>query len=335
MYPALFPLLEPKSWLGYLKQLGAPTREDLALAASLMQRGFIPVLHGCDIGHYLGISPRLVGHMARAPQKYYRPFNIPKKNGSTRRIDAPRVFLKTVQRYLLDCILQQVMLHKAAVGFRPKMNCSTGAERHVGRPYLWNIDLKDFFPTVTFKQVQAVFAQIGYQNETAFFLARLCCLDDRLPQGAPTSPALANIIFTPVDRKLHALAKTAGLVYSRYADDLSFSRKRLIPEGFRREIFSIIAEHGFKVNRSKSRLMGPRARREVTGLTVNQTVSVQRKRRRELRAYFHRISLDPESFSSQKPKALGCAAWIFGHHQSEGRAYLEIAHSIPDAEPSS
>lgn len=81
--------------------------------------------------------------------------------------------------------------------------------------------------------------------------------------------------------------------------------------------------------------MGPRARREVTGLTVNKSVSVQRKRRRELRAYFHQIGLNPADFSNQKQKALGYAAWIFGHHKSEGRAYLENAHSIPDAEPSS
>lgn len=335
MYPVLFPFLEPSSWLGYLKQLGSPAHDDLALAQSLMERRFIPILHGSDIGHYLGISPRLVGHMAKAPHKYYRPFNIPKKKGGTRRIDAPRIFLKTVQRYLLDCILHQVPLHEAVVGFRPKLNCSTGALRHVGRPYLWNIDLKDFFPTVKLKQVQAVFAQIGYASETAFLLARLCCLDGRLPQGAPTSPALANIVFTPADRKLDALAQAAGLVYSRYADDLSFSGVLLIPEAFRREVFSVITAHGFKVNQTKSRLMGPRARREVTGLTVNKSVSVQRKRRRELRAFFHQIRLNPGNFSNQKQKALGYAAWIFGHHEAEGRAYLEIAHSIPDPEPNS
>lgn len=335
MYPALFPLLNRESWLGYLGKLGVQTADDLAHAESLLNRGIIPVLHGSDLGHYLGISPRLVGHMAKFPKTYYRTFNIPKKNGKLREITAPRVFLKTVQRYLLDCILQQIPLHPAAVGFRPKMNCAVGAHRHVGRPYLWNIDLKDFFPSIKFPRANQAFTQAGYRPEVASFLAQLCCLNGSLPQGAPTSPALANIVFTPVDEQIDIFAKKTGLIYSRYADDLSFSSQALISKDFRTKVFAIVESHSFRVNHAKSRLMGPRARREVTGLTVNQIVSVPRKRRRELRAYFHQITQKPDDYSPVKNKALGYASWIFDHHESEGRRYLEIAHSIPEPEADS
>jgi retron-type reverse transcriptase len=270
--------------------------------------------------------------MAKDPRKYYRPFSIPKKNGTFRQIDAPRVFLKTVQRYLLDCILQQFPLHPAAVGFRPHMNCATGAVRHIQARYLWNVDLKDFFPSITRSQVNQVFIQAGYQEDVAFFLSALCCLNSRLPQGAPTSPALANIIFTPADGEIDKLAKEAGLTYSRYADDLSFSSQTPIPSEFRAKTLAVVEAHNFRVNHAKSRLMGPRTRREVTGLTVNEKVTVARKRRRELRAYFHKISLDPAGFSADKNKALGYAAWISGHHEGEGKRYLAIAHKIPESE---
>jgi RNA-directed DNA polymerase len=332
MYPALFPFISRDSWLGYLSHLGVRSPGDVSHAASLCDRGFIPVLHGTDLGHYLGVSPKLIGHMAKFPQKYYGSFNIPKKSGGVRLIEAPRVFLKSVQRYVLDCIVQQIPLHEAIVGFRPKMNCAVGARRHVGRPFLWNIDLKNFFPTITFDQVNSVFSSIGYRPEVTFVLARLCCLSGRLPQGAPTSPALANVVFSPADESIDGLSKQIGVVYSRYADDLSFSGMTCIPQDFRREIRRIVEALGFHVNDAKTRLMGPRTRREVTGLTVNQAVSIPRKRRRALRALFHQVSINPAAFSGDKIRLLGYAAWVFGYHAEEGRRYLATARLIPDTE---
>jgi retron-type reverse transcriptase len=224
----------------------------------------------------------------------------------------------------------QLPLHDAAVGFRPKMNCATGAKLHVGNPYLWNIDLENFFPSIRLPQAQKVFADVGYKPEVAGFLAQICCLNSRLPQGAPTSPAIANIVFKPADEKLDALAKQANLVYSRYADDLSFSGKKPIPAEFRKRVFNLIEAHSFRVNHIKSRLTGPCARREVTGLTVNAGVSIPRKRRRELRAFFHQVSKNPAAYSGKKAQAIGYAAWAFDYHKAEGKAYLEIAYSIPD-----
>jgi retron-type reverse transcriptase len=239
------------------------------------------------------------------------------------------VFLKTVQRYILDCILSQVEPHTAAVGFRRGLNCGDGARRHVGRQYVWNIDLADFFRTITKAQIVGVFQRIGYSDAAAYFLAGLCCLEHRLPQGAPTSPALANLVTTPLDEELTSAAKSAGLVYTRYADDMTFSSMAPILAAFRDGVVHTIAARGFALAPTKTRLMGPATRREVTGLTINQQVSIPRRRRRELRAYFHRISHAAEQFAPEKQRALGYARWLYDYHPMEGAKALQVVAQIP------
>src|ERR1043166_9679927 len=149
MLPALYPFASKERWIDYANQFLIHSEQDRTTAASLIDRGLVPILRGPEIALYLGISPKLVAYMVRRPQKYYRSFHIPKRDGRFREITAPRVFLKTVQRYILDCILSQVPVSDAAIGFRRGCNCGNGAKLHVGRKFLWNIDLQDFFPSLT------------------------------------------------------------------------------------------------------------------------------------------------------------------------------------------
>jgi retron-type reverse transcriptase len=290
----------------------------------------IPLKTGTELGEYLGVSKKLISAIALRPRGYYREFEIAKRNGRKRTIQAPRVFLKTIQRYILDCILAPVSLHEAACGFRRGHSCSTGAKQHVQRPFLWNIDLQDFFPSIGRGRVVQAFSALGYLPNAALLLASLCCLDEALPQGAPTSPALANIVFAPIDGQLASLAKNSGSCYTRYADDLSFSRMEPITEKFRQAVVQVIRDAGFRINSRKSRLMGPKCSRQVTGLTVNEKVSIPRQRRRQLRARFHHVRRNPLAFVAMKEQLVGFAAWVAEHHPAEGRRYLEIAHSIPD-----
>jgi RNA-directed DNA polymerase len=164
----------------------------------------------------------------------------------------------------------------------------------------------------------------------AFFLSGLCCLEHRLPQGAPTSPAIANLVAFPMDDELTRVSKFEGVVYSRYADDLSFSSNAPISAEFRTTVSEIVRRFGFQVQRTKTRLMGPAIRREVTGLTVNQQVSIPRQRRRELRAYFHQIGCAPDRFADEKQRAVGFARWLYDYHPAEGAKALEIASRIPE-----
>src|SRR5437016_4502852 len=234
MLPALYPFGTAERWLevapAFFNESG------IAQAKQLVEKGVIPLQSGPEIAIYLGISPKLVSHMVMRPDRYYNSFEVTKKNGGRRVITSPRVFLKTVQRYILDCILSQVQPHDAAVAFRRGHNCGDGARRHVGRPYVWNIDLADFFPTISKSQVFGVFRKIGYPDAAALFLAGVCCLERRLPQGAPTSPALANLVAQPLDLKLTSIAESASIVYTRYADDMTFSSASLIPSEFREHV---------------------------------------------------------------------------------------------------
>jgi retron-type reverse transcriptase len=333
VHPFLYPFGTEERWLSYLGHCLQWDETDLGRARSLLSRNLIPVVRGPEIAAYLGISPKLLGHMVVEPQKYYRAFRIKKKNGKYREITAPRVFLKTIQRYILDCILAPLDVHPAAIGFRRRLSPRDGAERHVGRKFLWNIDLKDFFPSITKRGVLELFERVGFPAKGAYFLAGLCCLNDRLPQGAPTSPAISNLIFHELDEAISKEAEGQSVTYTRYADDLSFSSDKPIPGPFRRAVSRAIGGFGFTINPDKSRLMGPRCRREVTGLTVNEKVSVPRETRRKLRARFHQAALEPKKHTADKAVLLGYAVWISQYHPRDGKRFREIAEAIPEGKP--
>ena len=327
MLPALYPFETREQWL-----VAAPAffgADDDEVIRSLLERRLIPLVRGPELAIYLGISPKLVSVMVKEPQRYYRSFQIPKRNGRPRMITAPRVFLKTIQRFILDCILSQLRPHEAACGFRRGFSCRNGAEQHVGRPFLWNIDLEDFFPSITKAQVKEVFRSVGYPDASAYYLSGLCCLERRLPQGAPTSPALANLVCATMDESIAGVSLEREVVYTRYADDLSFSSNHPITPEFREEIAKRIVGFGFRIQPKKTRLMGPAVRREVTGLTVNNQVAIPRPIRRNLRAYFHHISTDPSAFANQKQRATGYARWLYDYHRAEGIHALQVTSTIP------
>lgn len=322
-FPYLYPLGSEERWGSYLEHSLKWSRSDLTVGQRLLAKNLLPLCHGSEIALYLGISAKLVGHMVIAPNRYYRTFTLKKKSGGKREITAPRVFLKTVQRYILDCILTPLPVHPSAVGFVRGRNMKAGAEVHVGNPYLWNIDLKDFFPSIKKPTVTRAFEGMGYPSKAAYFLSGLCCLNEALPQGAPTSPALANIIFGSADEELAKYAQRNNIQYTRYADDLSFSAREPIPDEFRHHVAVIIKKNRFSINRSKSRLMGPRCRREVTGLSVNTQVSIPREERRKLRAMFHQATRRSKLPADKEQRLMGYIAWIAQYHPSEAARYRE------------
>jgi RNA-directed DNA polymerase len=214
--------------------------------------------------------------------------------------------------------------------FRRGFSYATEAKRHLRRPYLWNIDLEDFFPSITKSRVVQAFTEIGCSKEAASVLASLTCLDERLPQGAPTSAALANYIFFGVDVQISEMAQVADALYTRFADDLSFSTLAPIHVGFQQKVRQIVHYAGFRINERKTRLMGPKCCRQVTRLTVNEKLSIPRQKRRQLRARFRNFRKNPAAFSSEKERMMGFASRAFEHHPAGGRDYLEVARSIPE-----
>ena len=173
------------------------------------------------------------------------------------------------------CILLYLIYEKihmrvseAATGFCADKSILTNAEIHLNKHCIVNLDIKDFFPSITFEKVFRIFAYHGYTNEVSFVLAKLCTFEGKLPQGSPASPGISNIVCLKLDARLTALAQKYEADYSRYADDLTFSGKNDL-QSIIKAIPSILKEEGYAVNEKKTRIAYPHQRQEVTGLLVN------------------------------------------------------------------
>ncbi|MDY7230843.1 reverse transcriptase family protein [Hyalangium rubrum] len=262
----------------------------------------------------------------------YVEFEVPKRTGGVRRISAPRARLKEVQRALLDKVLAHMPPHEAAHGFVQGRSTVSNAEPHTGATVVVRVDLEDFFPTVHFRRVKGLFQAHGYGDEVASTLAGLTThrpkLPDgtvvwpgALPQGAPTSPALANLVCRRMDARLTALAKKLGASYTRYADDLSFSFKTP-PERMGRFLWwvnAILQQEGFTENAPKRRVMRRGLRQRVTGLTVNQQVSIPRSERRRFKAIL--ANCRKHGVASQARGRKDFAGWLRGY-----AAYVRMVH---------
>ena len=248
---------------------------------------------------------------------HYIRFKMPKKTGGERHISAPMPRLKRAQYWILESILNKVLLHEAAHGFVIGKSIVSNATPHLKTGVVINLDVKDFFPTITYPRIKGVFRKIGYSDNVSTILALICTeipvieteLDGQtwyvadgerhLPQGAPTSPALTNILCRKLDIRLKGLAHTLGFHYTRYADDMTFSSiKNETINGEKhvnlllKSVKQIITDEGLTVHPDKTKVMRAGSRQEVTGITVNDTPSVSRKKMRQFRAFLHQTERD-------------------------------------------
>lgn len=296
--------------VGVSAQLG-----ELGSAAQRLDAQGLPVLHdAAQLAQALGISLGslrwLTFHRRGATHVHYHRYGIPKKTGGIRAISAPKPQLAQCQRWIFEQILARLPVTTHAHGFVPQRSCVSNARMHVGQPVLVNLDLKDFFPSVCFGRVRGLFKAMGYGGQVATLLALLCtepprvagsieadpqqrvfhvALGERsLPQGACTSPAISNLICRQLDLRLAGLARHLGFVYTRYADDLSFSGSDRNQVGrLLAAVRRALQREGLAEHPDKTRVMGQGRRQEVTGLVVNQGVGLRREDKRRLRAILH------------------------------------------------
>ncbi len=202
------------------------------------------------------------------------------------------------------------------------------ASFHVGAPYLLNVDIKDFFPSIHTDEVIKIFRGLGFSIEMSRVLSMLCTYKGSLPQGAPTSPYLANLAFQRIDTELMKMCGQLRLNYSRYADDLTFSGRHPIGQEVVSRIERLLRLHNFMLNQKKIRMAKPGQVKYVTGLVVNERVHPDRRRRRELRAMFHRASNHPREFRRKSAQLTGWASYVHSYDVALGSKYLKIAHKI-------
>lgn len=267
-----------------------------------------------ELADFLGISTSQLDWLADCENRqgqtretrrtHYRRYWLRKPTGGWRLVEEPLFLLKEVQRAVLHGLLDLIPVHPAACAFTASRSIVDFATPHVGRQVVVHLDIRNFFPSIRASRIHAALTCLGYPAEVARSVTGLCTSavppkvcrqheggkiysSPHLPQGAPTSPALANITAFRLDRRLAAVAQSAGGAYTRYADDLalsgdgSFARAvgRFLPL-----VWRIVGEEGFELNHRKTRVMRQSVRQRLCGLVVNSRINIDRRTYDSLKA---------------------------------------------------
>ena len=327
---------------------------------ALADLGLPPLTSTDALADWLGITPAelvrfadLRGLSALSDSHFgahYRHHLHPKSSGRLRLIEEPKPFLKRLQRQILRRMLDVVPPHDAATGFRKGTSCITGAARHAGEQIVLSFDLMDFFPSITSSRIYSLFRTLGYPRAPARALTGLCTaitppvvlraeglaardhLTQRhLPQGAPTSPALANLAAHALDARLFGLARALGATYTRYADDLTFSGDRHIAGILHRAVPDIVTGEGFQLNPAKTRAALSHQRQTVTGIVVNQRINTPRQDFDRLKAILHHLA-DPADPRRSDPACLArLSGQIDWHEQLNPARGLKLRQCLARA----
>ncbi|MBN2218563.1 MAG: RNA-directed DNA polymerase [Pirellulales bacterium] len=275
--------------------------------------------HGIDeLARRLHVDPEQL----RRTAPRYREFSIAKRRGGRRRILAPQTDLKNLQRRILRCILARLKSHPAAMGFERGRSIVTNALPHQGQAVVLRLDVKNFFASTRAGRVRRYFRLIGWNRPAAALLTRLCTHEGGLPQGAPTSPRLSNLVNYPLDARLSAMCERLGAVYTRYADDITISlsdekedrplrnppprRGNVSPPPLSSEpnrlrylrhfVRRVFDQAGYTLHwRKKASIRRRNHRQLVCGLVVNHRANLPRETRRWLRAVEHRTLLEKQA----------------------------------------
>ena len=286
--------------------------------ASLSAKGLPVVANLEKLAELMKLDPSellwLSYERAASTIDHYIRFEIPKKSGGHRLISSPKPKMRHAQSWIAGNILSLLSPSKYATAFRPATSIIDNASPHLNAPVVVKLDLKEFFPSIKFPRLRGYFEYLGFNPGVATILALICSdaprvkviFDGRvnyvsmgergLPQGACTSPALANLIATPLDVRLAGLGKSLEpqWTYTRYADDLTFSSldKNADVGRLLNAVNRIVVDEGFQVNAKKTAVMRAPGRQVVTGLLVGQTIRLSRKDLRKLRAFLHRCDTE-------------------------------------------
>ena len=279
----------------------------------------LPVIF--DIHHLatlVGVETSDLAHiLTYVEEAYYRKTEISKKNGGYREILIPAMRVRLIQRWILNNILYKIPVSNYAEGFRKNHSIVTNAIPHIGKKCIVNMDLKDFFPSITQKQVFQIFYYYGYTTDVSYMLSRLCTYDGYVPQGAATSPYLSNIVCLKLDKRLSLLAGKYNATYTRYADDITFSggtglKSIIIP------VKNIIQDEGFTINDSKTRIQLWYQHQEVTGINVSGgKISVDKQYKKRI---FQEIYYCKKYGPTSHLKHIGCTKNFYKEHMY-GKAY--------------
>ena len=276
-----------------------------------------------SLAKILDTDDKTLYQIIEKPSSFYRSFPIKRTRKRPRWINAPDPTLKLIQRNILNKVLYKLTPHKAAHGFYPNKSIITNASPHCGKNWVYSFDIKDFFPSTKEKMI---FETLRFRSQLtkteSKIISYLTTLDGELPQGAPTSPHLANLAFYYLDVELSRIAKENSLNYTRYADDMTFSGNKKI-QNLEANITQIIKNSEYVLSEKKTKCMGKNSQQKVTGLVVNDRILLPRTLRRKIRAIKHAVRLDGVS------NAIAHSNLV--NSDSELRGYLTLERMLESA----
>lgn len=234
----------------------------------------------------------LLYELSNHAEEHYTTIRIPKHSGGLRVIRQPDSLLKYIQRQILFRILVQIPVSDCAFAYRKGFSAADNARPHAGKDTVLKLDIHDFYENITFTAVyQHAFPETLFPPPIRTLLTHLCCYDSILPQGAPTSPCISNLVMRPFDETMKQWCGEQGITYTRYCDDMTFSGH--FPGNTAREVIDktrgFLLRLGFELNQKKTRLIRRGCRQEVTGYTVNDRVRTSKDYRRKLRQEWYYI----------------------------------------------
>lgn len=249
-----------------------------------------PIFEPRHLSCLIGLSERSLSRIVHETEEHYRQFSLPKRRGGIRTISTPHPSLKAAQDWTLDQILSSIPVHERAFGFVKGRSVVDNAKAHLGSETVLRIDLLDFFGSIKFDKVISFFSKLGYPPNVSYNLARICTFDGKLPQGGSTSPALSNIVCREIDAQISEYASKEGLIYTRYADDITLSGKKVNITPHLDTIRRIAFSHDFAVNEAKTLLSQQGRKIIITGVSISGgKASLPRKQVRRVKADAHLI----------------------------------------------
>lgn len=304
----------------------------------------ITYMHLESLESDLGIPLNRLFAVSNSITKHYKRVTVPRRNGAPRELLCPDAPLKEIQRRILTVLLPEIPISPYATAYRPGLSTLSAAEPHIGREMLLRLDIRGFFDSIKYIQVkERVFSADRFSEKCRVLLSMLCYCRDKLPQGAPTSPAISNIIMRENDLTIGAFCRDRGIRYTRYCDDMTFSGS--FDKG---ELISfvdgVLRRDGFILNREKTRFSTSGKRQSVLGIVTNTRAAVPKEYKKRIRAelYFikkygvcshiERAGLD-ESPSEYLANLLGRTSYVL-HIEPNNKEFAdyqkELLHLLKD-----
>jgi retron-type reverse transcriptase len=277
----------------------------LAYAQPLIERDLPVIYNTANLCALVGYRKNYLKRAALFTSYFYRTFKIKKKSGSLREIKEPLPSLKEIQIWILNNILYQIRVSKFAKAYVPDRNIIDNVRFHRNKVKVLSLDIKNFFSSIKRIDVEKIYRDVGYSSNVANLLSKLCCCDEILPQGAPTSPYLSNIYLIKFDNYIAAYCQQKDIRYTRYADDMIFSGV------FDEEPLIKLASHelakiGLAMNLEKTKVMRQNNRQMVTGVVVNKSLQLPKEQREKIRQevyYIERFGLSDHLKWTENNKA--------------------------------